>query len=142
MNYEICQNPYGPDQGEEVQAESWSAERQASEEAARKAGWSALDQQKAQSRDDWDAVYRAAVCAAAQAIAQRNWDAKRQALSVAAQADTNRQMMVGAIFGAREVPAQYRGLLEAGRSITRAESNEALKAIAADKRQQPARRGR
>jgi len=82
----------------------------------------------------WDAIYRAAVCAAAQAIQARDWAAKRQALAVSEQADANRQVVLAAIFGrAKEVPAQYAGLERAGASITRDESSAALKIIAADR---------
>lgn len=126
--------------------------KEAAEEAAAGAALDAtIDAAKAQGASDaerWDAVYRAAVCAAAQAIEARNWEAKRQALAVAQQADEGRQILIAAIFGRpREIPAQYAGLERAGATITRAESSAALKVIASDRaamrqRQQQPRRGR
>lgn len=82
----------------------------------------------------WDAIYRAAVCAAAQAIAARDWAAKRQALAVADQADAARQPVMAALFGRpREIPAQYAALERAGATLTRDDSSAALKVIAADR---------
>lgn len=87
----------------------------------------------------WDAIYRAAVCAAAQAVQSKAWEAKRQALAIAAQADRGRQVVLGAIFGARrEIPHQYAALEAAGRGITREQSSAALRLLAADKPQRPA----
>jgi hypothetical protein len=82
----------------------------------------------------WDAIYRAAVCTAAQAIAARDWTAKRQALAVADQADAARQPVMAALFGRpKEVPAQYAALERAGATLTREDSSAALRVIAADR---------
>jgi hypothetical protein len=82
----------------------------------------------------WDAIYRAAVCSAAQAIAARDWTAKRQALAVADQADAARQPMMAALFGRpKEIPAQYAALERAGATLTREDSSAALRVIAADR---------
>jgi len=86
----------------------------------------------------WDAIYRAAVCAAADAIRQRDWTAKRQALAVTDQAKASRDLLLAEIFGAKKVPAQYADMERAGRLLTRADSSAALKVIAADKAPQPA----
>jgi hypothetical protein len=81
----------------------------------------------------WDAIYRAAVCSAAQAISARDWTAKRQALAVADQADAARQPMMAALFGRpKEIPAQYAALERAGATLTREDSSAALRVIAAD----------
>lgn len=136
----VCSNPFGPDQGEGSDAVMLTASEIASEEAARKSAWDGLDAKKSATAEDWDAVYRAAVCAAAEAITQRDWNAKRQALAVAEQADAGRDIMVGSIFGARPVPQQYAGLLEVGRTISRVESSVALKVIAVDRATQSRRR--
>jgi cytochrome P450 len=150
--------PSAPDQAAEARyrravASGLSrAEFEAREAAQAEAANAALDArieraqaQGATDADRWDAIYRAAVCAAAQAIEARNWEAKRQALAVAQQADEGRQQVIAAIFGRpREIPAQYAGLEKAGASISRAESSAALKVIAADRdaaRQQRPQRG-
>lgn len=146
--------PSAPDQAGEARYRRAVASGlgQAEFEAREAAEAVALDAQiegaKAQGSSDadrWDAIYRAAVCAAAQAIQSRNWDAKRQALAVAQQADEGRQRVIAAIFGRRrEIPAQYAGLEKAGRSISRAESSAGLKIIADDRdaaRQQRPQRG-
>lgn len=84
--------------------------------------------------EQWDAVYRAAICAAAQAVQARDWGAKRQALAVAAQADKNRDVVLGAIFGSpQDVPAQYSAFAAAGAAITREQSSAAKRLVAADK---------
>lgn len=138
--------PSAPDQATEaryrraVASGLSQAEFEAQEAAACAAAGAAIDATinaaKARGASDaerWDAIYRAAVCAAAQAIKARDWAAKRQALSVAQQADEGRQRVIAAIFGGqREIPAQYAGLEKAGRSISRAESSAALAVIAAD----------
>jgi hypothetical protein len=94
-------------------------------------------------RARWEAIYRAAVCAAAEAIRAVNWGAKRQALAVAEQADRGRCIMRTSLFGTAEsIPAQYAGLEAAGRSITREESSAALQAVAADRRAQQQIRAR
>ena len=91
----------------------------------------------------WDAIYRASVCAAAQAIAARDWAAKRQALAVADQADAARQLMIAALFGRpKEIPAQYAALERAGATLTRTESSAALRVIAADRAAMRAQRKR
>ncbi len=145
--------PSAPDQAEEarhrraVASGLSEAEFSAAEESAEAAADAAIDVRLAEAAvrgasdsTRWDAVYRAAVCAAAQAIQARDWPAKRQALAVAAQADGNRQSVLAAVFGRpTEVPAQYLGLERAGSSITRAESSAALKSIAADRAAQQQR---
>lgn len=146
--------PSAPDQAEEaryrraVASGLPKAEFEAQEAAEAAEVESQIESAKSQASSDadrWDSIYRAAVCAAAQAIQGRNWDAKRQALAVAQQADEGRQRVIAAIFGRpREIPAQYAGLEKAGRSISRAESSAALKIIAADRdaaRQQRPQRG-
>jgi len=91
----------------------------------------------------WDAIYRAAVCAAAQAIAARDWAAKRQALAVADQADAARQPILAALFGRpAEIPAQYAALERAGATLTRDDSSAALRVIAADRAAMRANRNR
>lgn len=91
-------------------------------------------------RARWDAIYRAAICAAAQAIQARDWNAKRQALAVADQASSGRDAMIVSIFGARDIPAQYRALEDAGAQLTRQDSSAALAIIAADRRATQQRR--
>lgn len=120
--------------------------QEAAQEAAAVAALDAkIDRAKAQGASDaqrWDAIFRAAACAAAEAIGQRNWQAKRQALAVMAQADEGRNRVVAAIFGApRQIPAQYAGLERAGASITRAESSAAMAVIAADRAAMRQQRG-
>ena len=84
--------------------------------------------------DRWDAIYRAAVCAAAQAIQARDWVTKKAALAIASQADTGRQVLFAALFGEpKEIPAAYAGFEKAGRNLTRTDSSAALKIIAADR---------
>lgn len=151
--------PSAPDQAQEARyrravlsgmsREEFEAAERAAEMSAEAAIDAKLAAAKAQGASDvgrWDAIYRAAVCAAAQAIQARDWSAKRQALAVAEQADANRQVVFAALFGrAKEVPAQYASLERAGRALTRAESSAALNIIAADRaamRQQQQRRSR
>lgn len=118
------------------QADFEAAEAREAAEASDRMG-RRIDAAQAQGRRDsdrWDAIYRAAVCAAAQAIERRDWAAKRQALAVAEQADAARSIMIAAIFGRpREIPAQYAGMERAGATITREQSSAALKVIAADR---------
>lgn len=131
-----------------------SAAFEAVEDAMEEEAGRALDERltaaKARGASDverWGAIYRAAVCAAAQAIAGRDWAAKRQALAIAEQADKGRQVVFAAIFGApKAIPAQYAGMERSGAAISRAESSAALKVIAADRaaarQQNQSRQGR
>lgn len=158
MNKPHWSEPSAPDQSEEAryrravasglsqsEFEAQEAEKHAAEDAEMDATIAAAQDHATSEAERWDSIYRAAVCAAAQAIQSRNWDAKRQALSVAQQADDGRQRLIAAIFGApRSIPHQYAELEKAGRSISRDESSAALKVIAADRdaaRQQRPQRG-
>lgn len=117
--------------------EEFEAAERAADRAANDAMDARLEAARVKGQSDaerWDAIFRAAVCAAAQAIQARDWPAKRQALVVADQADRNRQVVLAAIFGRpNEVPAQYAALERAGMTISRDESSAALKIIAADR---------
>lgn len=137
--------PSAPDQAEEARYRRAvlgglsQAEFEAQEAAADAAIDEEIERSKALCAGDvprWDAIFRAAACAAAEAIKSRNWDAKRHALAVMAQAAEGRDRVVAAIFGARrEIPAQYAGLERAGAHIQRGDVAEAMAVIAADKQQ-------
>ena len=86
------------------------------------------------STDQWDRVYRVAVCAAAEAIAARNWSAKRQALDLAKEADAARCVVSAAVFGAAPVPAQYAELVDMGAGITREQTKAAWAVIRGDRK--------
>ncbi len=93
------------------------------------AEWAAAQQQA----DQWAAIHRAALVAAAEAIKGRNWAAKREALALADQAWGCADVMVRTVFGtAREVPARYADLVELGRGVTSAHVVEAKAVIRAD----------
>ena len=130
----------------QAEFEALEAFQSAASDGAMDARIEAARAKGAADAERWDLIYRAAVCAAAQAIAARDWAAKRQALAVADQADAARQPLIASIFGRpKEVPAQYAALERAGASLTREESSAALRVIAADRaamraQKKPARR--
>ena len=129
MNANHWAEPSAPDQAEEAmyqQAHEAHDLRETEVDAGLAAGV------EMQSR--WDSIYRAAVCSAAEAIAARDWAAKRAAMVVAQQADGLRDRVTCAIFGGRDVPASYAAYEAAGARISREQSNAALRAIAADDR--------
>lgn len=84
----------------------------------------------------WEAVYRAAMVAAAQATNSGDWAAKRAALGVAQQAcdgrNTANAKLIGAIFGQRDVPAGYARFESAGRAVSDADLASAEAVVAAD----------
>ena len=137
MNANHWAEPSAPDQAEEAMYQQAHALR---EHALREAEVDAGLVAGIEMQSRWDSIYRAAVCSAAEAIAARDWAAKRAAMVVAQQADGLRDRVTCAIFGGQDVPAAYAAYEAAGARISREQSSAALRAIAADDRAAAAQR--
>jgi hypothetical protein len=85
--------------------------------------------------DQWQAIHRAALVAAANAIQSQDMGAKRDALAVATRAGEDGDVVIRAIFGAAgdDALCRYADLAAVGRGITSAQVVEAKAVIRAEK---------